>query len=72
MGRIIRIGLVLTAAACLTAVLVDWVLEELNGEATLADIEAQPAAEFEQVSVEVPPAEVAPAEDATAELPDHI
>jgi hypothetical protein len=30
MGREARIGLLLGATACLTAVLVDWVIEELN------------------------------------------
>jgi hypothetical protein len=30
MGKEARIGLLLGAAACLTAVMVDWVIEELN------------------------------------------
>jgi hypothetical protein len=30
MGRHARIGLMLGASACLLAVLVDWVVEELN------------------------------------------
>jgi hypothetical protein len=30
MGREFRIGLLLAATACLAAVMVDWVVEELN------------------------------------------
>ena len=30
MGKEARIGLLLGAAACLTAVMVDWVIEDLN------------------------------------------
>jgi hypothetical protein len=30
MGKEARIGLLLGACACLTAVMVDWVIEELN------------------------------------------
>ena len=52
-GREIRIGLLLTAAACLVAVLVDWAVEELNSEAAQAGIEAEQASvEAEQASVE--------------------
>ena len=43
MGRKVRIGLLLTAAACLVAVLVDWAVMELNSEATQAGIEAEQA-----------------------------
>lgn len=32
MGTEARVGLLLGAAACLLAVMVDWVVEELNGE----------------------------------------
>lgn len=32
MGREARIGLLLGASACLLAVMVDWVIEELNKE----------------------------------------
>jgi hypothetical protein len=32
MGREARIGLLLGASACLLAVMVDWVVEELNRE----------------------------------------
>ena len=32
MGKEARIGLLLGATACLLAVLVDWVVEELNSE----------------------------------------
>jgi hypothetical protein len=31
MGREARLGLLLGASACLLAVMVDWVVEELNG-----------------------------------------
>jgi hypothetical protein len=31
MGTQARVGLLLGAAACLLAVMVDWVVEELNG-----------------------------------------
>ena len=34
MGREARIGLLLGASACLLAVMVDWVIEELNQPAT--------------------------------------
>jgi hypothetical protein len=33
MGREARIGLLLGASACLLAVMVDWIVEELHGEA---------------------------------------
>jgi hypothetical protein len=33
MGKEARIGLLLGASACLLAVLVDWVIEDLNREA---------------------------------------
>jgi hypothetical protein len=32
MGKEARIGLLLGASACLLAVMVDWVIEELNAE----------------------------------------
>jgi hypothetical protein len=77
-GREIRVGLMLVAAACLVAVLVDWVVEELNSEATQAGLEAQQASpavpqagEVEQVSVEAAQEETGRAEDATAELHDQ-
>jgi hypothetical protein len=60
MGREIRIGLLLTAAACLVAVLVDWAVKELNGEATPAGIEAQPVGiEAQPVGIEAQPASTA-------------
>jgi hypothetical protein len=34
MGREARIGLLLGASACLLAVMVDWVIEELNSSPT--------------------------------------
>ena len=52
-GREIRVGLMLVAAACLVAVLVDWAVKELNSEATQVGIEAEQASiEAEQASVE--------------------
>ena len=77
-GREIRVGLILAAAACLVAVLVDWVVEELNSEATQAGLEAQQASpavpqagEAEQVSVEAAQEETGRAQDATAEPHDQ-
>jgi hypothetical protein len=32
MGKEARLGLLLGASACLLAVMVDWVIEELNGQ----------------------------------------
>ena len=79
MGREIRIGLLLTAAACLVAVLVDWAVEELNSEAAQAGIEAEQASvEAEQASVEAEQAiveaeqeDAGRAQDATAESHDQ-
>jgi hypothetical protein len=81
MGREIRIGLMLAAAACLTAVLVDWVVEELTGEATQAIAEALQAGtgapqaafavpqarEAEHAGVEAPPQDTGETRDATEE-----
>jgi hypothetical protein len=78
MGREIRIGLMLTAAACLVAVLVDWAVQELNSEATRADIEEQqastavsPAGEAGEVSVEAAQEAAGRAQDVTAESHDQ-
>jgi hypothetical protein len=65
MGREIRIGLLLTAAACLMAVLADWAVEELTSEVTLVVIEE------EQVDVEAAPEDAGTAQDATAESYDQ-
>jgi hypothetical protein len=65
MGREIRIGLLLTAAACLMAVLADWAVEELTSEATLVVIEEQ------QVDVEAAQEDAGTAEDVTAESHDQ-
>jgi hypothetical protein len=78
-GREIRIGLILTAAACLVAVLVDWAVKELNSEATQADIEAEQAdieaeqadIEAEQAIVEAEQEDTGRAQDATAESYDQ-
>jgi HAMP domain-containing protein len=59
MGREIRTALMLTAAACLVAVLADWVVEELTSEATQASAAAPQADEAEQASVETPQADEA-------------
>jgi hypothetical protein len=34
MGKEARIGLLLGASACLLAVMVDWIVEDLRGETT--------------------------------------
>jgi len=85
-GREIRIGLILTAAACLVAVLVDWAVKELNSEATQAGIEAEQAGieaeqagieaeqaivETEQAIVEAEQEDTGRAQDATAESYDQ-
>jgi hypothetical protein len=71
-GREIRIGLMLTAAACLVAVLVDWAVKELSSEATQAGIEAEQASvEAEQASVEAEQASVE-AEQAIVEAEQAI
>jgi hypothetical protein len=64
-GRGIRIGLLLTAAACLVAVLVDWAVQELNTSATQAGIEA------EQAIAEAGQEEPGRAQDATEESHDQ-
>ena len=72
MRREIRIGLTLTAAACLVAVLVDWAVKELNSEATQAGVEAeQTSVEAEQTSVEAEQEDTGRAQDATAESHDQ-
>jgi hypothetical protein len=83
MGREARVALILTAAGCLLAVLVDWAVAELNGEATQpgtaarsAGAAASDAGEASQVSVEAAqkdavPADTGEAQDATAELHDQ-
>jgi hypothetical protein len=65
MGREIRIGLMLTAASYLVAVLADWAVKELNSEATQTGIEA------EQASVEAEQEDSGRAQDATAESHDQ-
>jgi hypothetical protein len=79
MGREARVALILTAAGCLVAVLVEWAVQELNGDGTQPDVAAQPAnaavsdaREASQVRVEAPQEGAAQddageAEDATAE-----
>lgn len=75
MGREIRIGLILAAASCLMAVMVDWVLEELTSEspqiivgepqASAGVPRARPA---EPASVGAPPQDTGQAHDATEGL----
>jgi hypothetical protein len=80
MGREARVALILTAAGCLLAVLVDWAVQELNGEAMQPDVEAQPAdaavsdpdpGETSQASVEAAQEDAGEAQDATAESHDQ-
>jgi len=75
MGREIRIGLLLAAASCLMAVMMDWVVEELTSEAPQLSAEAPqassqapqaaPATETERASVGVPQQDTGGARDAT-------
>ena len=79
MGREARVALILTAAGCLVAVLVEWAVQELNGDGTQPDVAAQPAdaavsdaREASQVRAEAPQVDAAQedageAQDATAE-----
>jgi hypothetical protein len=83
MGREARVALILTATGCLLAVLVDWAVQELNGEATRPDVAAQPAdaavsdpGEASQASVEAAredtaQEDAAESQDATAESDDQ-
>jgi hypothetical protein len=78
MGREIRIGLVLTAAACLVAVLVDWAVQELNSEAAQTGLETPQAVaavpragEADQVSAGAAQEDAGQAQDPTAESPDQ-
>ena len=83
MGREARVALILFAAACLAAVLVDWAVAELNGETTQpgiaaqrADAAASDAGETNQVSVKAAQEDAGhedtgEAQDATAELHDQ-
>lgn len=63
MGRHARIGLLLGAAACLVAVMVDWVVEELREEDSAAreDTLAEPAATKEPAPAESAAEATAPA-----------
>jgi hypothetical protein len=78
MGREIRIGLLLAAASCLMAVMVDWVVEELTSQAPQFTAEAPQASsqapqapqapqasETERASVGVPQQDTGGARDAT-------
>lgn len=83
MGREARVALILTAAGCLLAVLVDWAVQELNGEAMQPDVAAQPAdaavseaGEASQATVEAAQEDTAQedtaeAQDATTESHDQ-
>ena len=71
MGREIRIGLMLTAAACLVAVLVDWAVQELNSEEQQTGAAVPPAAEAGEVSVEAAQEDAGRAQDVTAESHDQ-
>jgi hypothetical protein len=56
MGKEARIGLLLGAAACLTAVMVDWVIEELRAQESTAGQAPEPAAMKEQAPAAEEPA----------------
>jgi hypothetical protein len=78
MGREIRVALILSAAACLLAVLVDWAVEELNSEATQPEAQQASAAvpdategEAGQASVEAAPEDTGTAQDTAAESHDQ-
>jgi hypothetical protein len=83
MGREARVALILTAAGCLLAVMVDWAVQELNGEPAQPDVAAQPSGaavsnpgEASQASVEAAQEDTAQedaaeAQDATAESHDQ-
>ena len=64
MGSKVRVALLLAAASCLLAVLVDWVVEALTSEAPQASVEAPQTSEAPQASADTPEAGVeAPHED---------
>ena len=77
MGREIRVALILSAAACLLAVLVDWAVEELNGDSPQPDTQAQagaevpPADEATQASAEAAQEDTDRAQDVTPEPQDQ-
>jgi hypothetical protein len=48
MGKQARIGLLLGAAACLMAVMVSWIVEELQEQESIAGQEPEPTAMKEQ------------------------
>jgi hypothetical protein len=67
MGREARVALILTAAGCLLAVLVDWAVQELNDDATQPDVAAQPADAAVSDASKVSQASVEPAQEDTAQ-----
>ncbi len=72
MGREIRVALILSAAACLLAVLVDWAVEELNGGSPQPEAQqASAEAPEEDTEVEAPQEDAESAQDATAESHDQ-
>jgi hypothetical protein len=77
MGREIRVALILSAAACLLAVLVDWAVEELNGDSPQPGTEAPASAEVPradeatQASAEAAQEDTERAQDATPESHDQ-
>lgn len=62
MGKYARIGLLLGASACLLAVMVDWVVEELHEEATEStdDYAAQPDTQAPAPAPESAPSAASP------------
>jgi hypothetical protein len=76
MGREARVALILTAAGCLLAVMVDWAVQELNGEpAQPSGAAVSNPGEASQESVEAAQEntaqDAAEAQDATAESYDQ-
>jgi hypothetical protein len=70
MGKHARIGLLLGASACLLAIMVDWVIEELRecerAEHCVEDTEAWPAAPAPSGTAQQPSGETVPSEPQAA------
>ena len=70
MGKHARIGLLLGASACLLAIMVDWVIEELRerekAEHSVEDTKARPATPAPSDSTQQPSGETVPSEPQAA------
>jgi len=70
MGKHARIGLLLGASACLLAIMVDWVIEELRerekAEHSVEDTEAWPATPVPSDTAQQPSGETVPGEPQAA------